>query len=340
MSLNCLKDYIGIAGCGAVTPPSGILINSMAGVSLSTLEKLSKEESNTFMAIWNDIQDRAIRRMQIEVQSRFSKRYKVQNIVRNYDFGLDKDTTQVTAASAQYRGIMIDDQYFLPKTNQNVQRSALMTYWIQDLKYYSTKVQAGTEIKIFDLVTGDTLLTKTFDAVIGWNTIKVNSYVDGWSIFIGVNSSTLDSVYKYAPATLQWYPVNVRGASLNIGSDVSTLSLGQNTFGLGGTMGVRCKFDPIVCANLDQFALPFSYLLAAELMFERTASDRINKYTVDKKQAEELKAHYDIKFDESLNQVCEYINLDMADSCLECNQTLTIKESPFFVRPINVNPYD
>ena len=117
------------------------------------------------------------------------------------------------------------------------------------------------------------------------------------------------------------------------GANASTLTYGVDSFGLGGVMGVRCKFDSIICSNLDQFALPFSYLLASELMMERVASDRINKYTIDKQQATELKAYYDNMFNDSIRLACDYIDLDLADSCLECDEILTVQESNFF--PIN-----
>ena len=330
MSLDCLVDYIGIQGCGVTTPPSGILINSMAGISLNSLEKLTKEESNTFLAIWNDIQTRSVRRMGLEVRSRFAKRYKISNIVKNYDFGADIDLTTTTAAAAAYRGIYLDDQYFLQTTQQNIKRSALLNYWVQTIRFYSPIIQAGTIIKVFDAYLSTVLDTITFNAVVGWNTIQVNSEYTAWSLFIGIDSTNITSYSKYMPSTLQIYPVNVRGATMVIGANTSTLVKAGDSFGMGGVMGVRCKFDSVVCDNLDQFALPFSYLLASELMMERIASDRINKYTVDKKQASELKAYYDNEFNASIDLACNYINLDLRDSCLECDEVLTVQESNFF----------
>src|SRR5690242_14725098 len=122
MSLSCLKDWLGIQGCGLPTPRSGFYINSMAGINLNTLEKLTKEESPTFLLLWNEIQDRAIRRMQLEVQSKFSKKYKIQNIRENFNLEKDYDSTQVTSASAQYRGLYIDSEYYL--NSLDVKRSS------------------------------------------------------------------------------------------------------------------------------------------------------------------------------------------------------------------------
>ena len=69
---------------------------------------------------------------------------------------------------------------------------------------------------------------------------------------------------------------------------------------------------------------------------ERIASDQINKYTVEKKQASELKAYYDNEFNTAIDQACNYIDLDLTDSCIQCDEVLTVQESNFF--PIH-NPY-
>lgn len=305
-----------------------MLITSFAGVTINSIEKLSKDEAPTFVSIFNEVKTRAERRLSLEIKSRFNKRYKIANVKGSFDFGADYDSTagKITTASAQYRGLLIDDQYFLPTTNQEVKRSSLMSYWIQSLTYYSPIVQVGSVIKIFDVALSSVLDTITFSAAIGWNTIAVNKSYDAWSVFIGVDSTAFNSVYKYVPSTTQRYPVNIRGGAMSIGANTSAISTGNNSFGLGGVFGVRCKFDSIICNNIDEFILPYGYLCVSELMQERLSSDRINKYTVDKKQAEELKAYYDDMFNTSIDQACDSINLDLNDECLECNEQITVRE--------------
>ena len=327
----CLKDTIGIKWCGGSSNPSaGFFINSMAGITIKMMEKLTTEEANTFALVWSDIQDRAIRRMQLSIQSEFQERYRIANIQKSYNLEKDIDTTTTTAAAPQYRGIYVDDNYLID--NDEVKFSALQNHWVQVLYFYSPINQANSVIKIFDYDLNTTLDTFTQDFVIGWNTIQVNRSYTAYKLFIGVDSTNFNSVNKLLPSTTQIYPVNVRGGSFTIGSNISTLSISTNTFGLSGIFSVKCKYDSIICNNIDLFSIPYSNVCASELMLERIASTRWNFITTTQKQAEELKAHYDLEFENSVKLACNGIDLDMNDICLECNEGLQVKESPFFTR--------
>lgn len=327
----CLKDTIGIRWCGGSTSPaSNFYINSMAGITIKMMEKLTTEEANTFPLFWSDIQDRAIRRMQLAIQGQFQERYRIANIQKSYNLEKDIDTTVVTTAAPEYRGIYVDDNYYI--IDDEVKFSALQNHWVQTLYFYSPIVQANSVIKIFDFDLNTTLDTFTQDFVIGWNTIQVNKSYTAYKLFIGVDSTNFNSVDKILPSTTQIYPVNVRGGSFTIGANISTLVIGQNTFGLSGIFSVKCKYDSIICDNIDLFATPYSYLCASELMLERIASSRWNMFTVTQKQAEELKAHYDVEFEKSIELACNGIDLDMNDICLSCNEGLQVKEAPFFQR--------
>lgn len=322
---------MGIRWCGGDTnPSSGFYINSLAGVTIKMMEKLTTEEANTFPLLWSDVQDRALRRLQLAIQGKggFGGRYRISNIQRSYNLEKDVDTATTTAAAAEYRGIYIDDNYFI--TDENIKRSALQNHYVQVLYFYSPIVQANSVIKIFDYDLNTTLDTFTQNFVIGWNTINVHSSYDAYKLFIGVDSTNFNSVTKTLPSTVRQFPVNVEGGYFTIGSDISTLVKGTNSFGLSGIFSVKCKYDNIVCNNLDLFTTPYSYLCASELMLERIASTRWNFITATQKQAEELKAHYDVEFENALKLACDGIDLDMDDVCLDCGESLQVKESPFF----------
>ncbi len=301
----------------------------MAGVTIKMMEKLTTEEANTFPLFWQDIQTRAIRRMQMASQLEFQERYRIANIQKSYNLEKDIDATITTPAAAEYRGIYVDDNFYV--IDNEVKFSALQNHWVQTLFFYSPIVQANSVIKIFDYDLNTVLDTFTQDFVIGWNTIQVNRSYQAYKIFMGVDSTNFNSVTKILPSTTQIFPVNVRGASMTIGADTSTLDIGQNTFGLSGIFSVKCKYDNIICNNLDLFAIPYSNFCASELMLERMASSRWNMFTVTQKQAEELKAHYDLEAESSMKLACNGIDLDMSDICLECNEGLQLKESPFYV---------
>lgn len=337
--MNCLRDVIGIQWCGGDTAPaSGFYINSMAGITIKMMEKLTVDEANTFALVWDNIQGRAIRRFQLAIQNEFQKRYRIANIQKSYDLEKDIDTTTVTAAAAQWRGIYVDDNYFI---EDNIMKfSALQNHWVQTLYFYSPIVQANSVIRIFDFDLNTTLDTFTQNFVIGWNTIQVNRSYTAYKLFIGVDSNNFNSVDKLIPPSTQLFPVNVRGGSFTIGANISTLVIGDNTFGLSGIFSVKCKYDSIICNNLDLFSTPFSYVCASELMLERLASNRWNFITTSTKQAEEMKAYYDAEAEKAITLACNGIDLDMNDICLDCNEGLQVKDAPFYFRYNDIHYYN
>lgn len=60
--MNCLKDYVGIRGY-TVTPASGQFINQLPGISLKSIQSIANSEQVTALAVWNDVQERAWRRI-------------------------------------------------------------------------------------------------------------------------------------------------------------------------------------------------------------------------------------------------------------------------------------
>ena len=54
-------------------------------------------------------------------------------------------------------------------------------------------------------------------------------------------------------------------------------------------------------------------------MIERIYSERLNSYTtIGKKQAEELRDHFELQFESSLNDTIEGIQLEDDDCCFTC----------------------
>ena len=59
-------------------------------------------------------------------------------------------------------------------------------------------------------------------------------------------------------------------------------------------------------------------------------SDRINKWTVNREQASELKAFYDAEFGRIMDMTISGLTLDSSDICIECNNIIQVKSSPLF----------
>lgn len=70
--MNCLKNFIQIEGCTApaynyevedvAQPPSGLFINRDLPISLEEIDKIADSEQETFLGLWDELQDRAIKK--------------------------------------------------------------------------------------------------------------------------------------------------------------------------------------------------------------------------------------------------------------------------------------
>ena len=99
-------------------------------------------------------------------------------------------------------------------------------------------------------------------------------------------------------------------------------------------MGIRglpvvCKLDALACSMPELFDLPCGTWHGSELMMERLSSDRINKWTVNREQASELKAFYDdAEFGRIIDMTIGGPTLDSSDICIECNNIIQVKSNP------------
>lgn len=289
---------------------------------------LTTEEKPTYLNVWDDIQLRASKRFQADVYGILNRRWKIQNIIDSIDLGRKVINTP-TVAAAEYRGFEKDLDYGYD--NELIKKSALQAHYIQTLSYYSPIVQAGTVIKVFDKDLQTEIDSFTFSAAIGWNVIQVNTHYYPRRIFIGVNSTNLNSLTLNIPSTAQWNSADtIQGAKMTI-NDFTSYVTGDNTFGLSGVIGTRCKWDSLICGNLDVFAESFWYCLGSEAMVEALTTNRVNFVTSDRKRSEYLKTQvYDARYDQALEQAALNIDLSQSDACIDCNEVLTVKEAGAF----------
>lgn len=322
--MDCLVNTIGLAGCGTVSPVSGLLVNSLAGINLESIEKLADSDQKTYVNVWNDVQSRASKRFAVDVRALFNKRFKLQTITSSIDLGNIIDTTSTTAAAASYRGLVFDLDYGLDIYHKN---SALQSHYLQVLKFYAAGAYGATTIKVYDVDTGNEIDSMSATLVAGWNTIQVNEYYSQRRIFVAVNSTAITSVELEVRNSCDDCNVNIQGGSMTIGADISTLVKGNNSFGLSAVYGVHCKIDPVVCNNLSAFYQPWWYCLGSELQTEALFSPRTNHKTLDREKGKELKQYFDVQYEQALELAVDGINLDVDDYCLVCNDTYQIVES-------------
>lgn len=330
--MQCLRDTIGILGCHAPEPSTGQYVNDLPGITSFMVSKIADKEQVTYLGVWNNVQDRALKKFNSAVIAAFknSKKLKIKTIAQTIDIGRIIDDSTPLAASAQYRGIAIE---LIPDGNAFALQSSLQVIYVASIAVYSPGVFANFPFKVFDLQTGAVLETITEDLVAGWNTIAVGSSYDALRIFISYDATAFESVTltipAYAPGACQNGCDTVYGygnctASINGAvsadlADPTVISKGSDTYGLSAIFSIQCRYDWLICNNLDQFILPWQYLLGAELMTERIFSDRENRFTnIDLEKARELRTEFEAGFKTELDLAISGIDISEHDCCIEC----------------------
>jgi hypothetical protein len=331
MSLNCLIDHIGIEGCGGEVPVSNLYINRLPGIELKALDKIATQDQVNFSGVWNDIQERSVRRFRNEAIKMFKKRYKLKTITQSVDIERKIDTTSTTAAAAEYRGYTLE----LNREESDFVASNLQSQYIQTLPLYLPGA-LNTTVKIYDLDTETQLFSLVVTGASGWNIVRVDETFTARRLYVVYDATLINSVEQdieklkqavlygndgpYLCYSYSNLNVEIRGASSTI-ADKFNITYGNDTFGLSGLFSITCSFDALICNNLSVFETPLWYLEAAEFCFERQFTSRLNEYTTfGKDKAKELRDEYEERFMSELETVIEGIDLDLKDSCLQCNE--------------------
>lgn len=341
--MTCLENYIGILGCNAPEPESGIYINSLPGITTFLANQIKSNEQATFLELWDDVQARALLKFNSSVISLFKreKKYRIKTIAQMVDLGRRIDDSSPLAASAQYRGVTIELRF--PSTNTWIE-SSLQVIYVQEVNLWSEAVETAAVIKVFDLDSGATLDTFTQDLAIGWNKIRIATSYESTRIFIGYDASSIDSVALSIPQSFVQscqgcvdyiYGHNectaaVNGAATNDLSDPTAYSSGTNTYGLSPVISIQCRYDWIVCGNKELFLIAWQNLLGAELLSFLIHSNRINGITqpLGKTDAIAYRDELLTEFDKELAIAVNGIDISQYDCCIECVAPL---QKPYLV---------
>lgn len=333
--MDCLKNYIGINGCNTQTPESGLYINSLPGISLKSIEALADEDQKNYLGVFNDIDLRASKKIDIEVASVFAKKYKKKSINQTIDLTTYIDRDVNVDASAKYKGFCITAASELGYVKSQYQQ-----IYISTLRIYLKA--AGTYIlKVFNLDTSEELYTYTGTGSIGWNTVKVSTSFTARRLFCCYNATEInsyslpikDSVNEWNTTCCSYYYGLSCGASLTgIIADLDDVSsyteIYGEAYGISGVWSLQCSFDNIICNNKPIFATAYLYLLGSELMVERLSSDRINRFTtIDLEKAQQNLEYFIQCYTKELEIAIDGIELDINDACIECNANYKTVES-------------
>lgn len=297
-------------------------------MSLESIDAIAESEQLDYVGVWNDVQKNAELKLMTLFTSKMAERYKLRNPTQSIDLGKDLTTT-TTASASEYRGVIFDlNAYNLMPSIYHY--SALQSHYVQSIGIYSDAIVNDVDIQFQDAATGEELKSLTADLVVGWNTVAVNTSFTCDALAIGYDSSSINSKGLEVPSPYQWNTnctASIKGVKWDISEDSTTADKGNDTFGMTAVYGVRCKFDNAICNNKDIFYLPYAYLCAIELTVMRQFSPRINRWTLQKDEAENLRLHYEKEFETLFETTCNSIELSDADCCIECNAPVRVIEA-------------
>lgn len=338
--MDCLKNHIGVLGCGTTPSNSNTYINQLPGVNVSVMASIADTEQETFLNVFRDIEKRAIDKLSVVVTKLLSNRYKLKTFTGYFDLKKIKfDLINTTPQSASYKGL----QFKLSNLDYHT-ISDFQSIFIDKVGIYLKQITTNPfDIKIVNGVTGEVLFTKTVpvtEQIVGYNTFncglktntnKLNILVDTTEIETVTTNELMELNGGYCGCSdylfngCNGYFTGIQTTDLTSTTNVSEV---QNTFGVYATVKVGCNYDSVICANKDSLTYPLLYLMGAELMIETIFSNRINRYTTtDKEQAKELRDYFLSEFDKSIELVIQGLNVSTSDCCIECNQNFQYKES-------------
>ena len=332
--MSCMRGWVALNGCGnTTTPGSGLYINSQPGISFKQLYALSDDEQKTVWGVWDDVEKRTDMAFFLSLNAQMSKRQRMLNPKHVYNLSRKLEGTVYAAGAVQSAGFTI-------KMNKGLEDYPVSRFAVircQSLSYYCHAADAGAEatVKIYDLISGDTLFEDEVELTEGWNEIPVNEVFhnnfsdNSTSLFACIEAASLKTTGKEVDTyyTVSDNALVFQGATSSLTDTITDddVTEGSNSYGLTGIFSSECSWEALVCHNKGLFTAPWIYLLTVECLNEQLNSDRWNAYTTTKRErAMENRDAYQIKFDDALKQVCDSVDFSLSDACLECNEPYTL----------------
>lgn len=335
--MNCLLDYIGISGCEV--SGSELLINSLPAISLASINGLTSIEQSTYIDIWNNVQQRALKRYTNDITRLLSKRYRLKQVKKQIDFGSLTETGINT--EVEYQGLYFDFRTY----NDYLTVSNLAKLYVQNIRYYGTAGSVGdvATIEIIQVhnesnLAQEVVYSTTHTTTAGWNTVTVEQGFDINNYIISVRglTETAKMPVQNSWSTLLYSCFNgrcfdvcpplVKAAIATTSGNNIVITTGQDSYGVTGSFSIVCSYENVVCNNKALFGNPLWYLCGVEMMVERMHSDKLNQWTLNDEKAQSLHDYYLQQYNEQLDTLIQGITLDLTDSCIECNQQYRMVE--------------
>jgi len=334
---NCFDAHIGLKGCSTVIPTSGLYVNSLPGISTELVDKIATADQVSYRGVWKDIL--AISKTQLlnDLVNGLSEQINFHQIVYQTKRPRPSRTKETIPAFAEYRGVFIQ----APESRYSQIR-------IKNLFVYSAAlIDALVTVKTWNVWDGSEINSQDITLSPGFNEIALNLDIDlkfsENTVFIGVDSSILDTIYFLQEAPDYWnfwddecpyyqgqlwsnQLLLIQPASMSVADtpDYSTVVRQGRPAGVWVQAEVICSSELFLCENITAFTTAILYLLGHNLLLYKIASPRQNFFTYWKESiTEQLLVDYKQKYKSNLKRSLAAVPKDGAGFCFDCENTRT-----------------
>lgn len=316
----CLKDYVGIRGCGA-EPESKKYINQLPGMSTELIDNIASKDQITYAGVWSDIQEMAYMQFKSDLVNYILTE-------RNYEYvetfyqtrNVAKYTSGPILEGLNYRGIHV-----------KMPDSKYSELFVKSIQLISKNI-VTSKIIVIDLNNNEKIDEIEVDLIIGLNEILIDkryySKFQTLNLFIGIqeNFETVevkpeyyfmtsdcecshtfneDSEYRYYPATF----------------DLTTNILNEIGAGQGFALDaeINCSIDKYICDFKQKLLTSWMLFLAYYTLFYKLGSPRINMFTTSNLEGTKfLRDEFNYKYKQQMKNVVRSLPLD--NLCLSCGE--------------------
>ncbi|MES2731723.1 MAG: hypothetical protein V4714_08245 [Bacteroidota bacterium] len=330
---DCFTSYIGLKGCGAVAPTSGLYINSLPGISTELADKIANADQVSFAGVWSDVQTIAKGQILNDIVNGLSEKINFHEVAYQTKRPRPSRTKETIPASADYRGVLIE----APESRYSQIR-------IKSLFVFSATA-GSVSLKAWNIWDGSEVLAQTVTLVVGLNEVPLDLEIDlsfsENSVFIGLDCSATDTIYFLQQEDDFWnfwdgecpymgsyssQPLRIDAASMALTDlpDYSTITRTSKPLGVWVTAEVVCSSELYLCENLHHFKTAILNLLGWQLLMFKLGSNRINFFTITREDVtEKLMSTFKADYESNIKRTLAAIPIEGSGFCFDCDGVQT-----------------
>jgi hypothetical protein len=345
--MNCLQNYIGLQGCTADAPLSGLYINDYPGMSSELMEKIATPEQASYIGMWNSAQAVGYVRIKRDIQLALFQSAEAQ--LDQVLFQTSKNFVQ------QWQQIQtVPQEAILKGAFVSIQGSKYLSLRIKQLFVYNAGATTVTACPwyIYQTQDGSILDQGTYDLAPGMNYIPVNNefYSDfdkinimaavdctnlstttGMFVDWGWNQMDLECATRFSYLWRNGWSIFPVTAPLGYGFGDSW-SQDNSQSGVYMDAQLLCSLDSFICQQKEFLIDAWANLLCYQILWAKVASPRANYFSQGNREfTERAMATFLDGYNQSLAIWARQLNLRGEGLCFNCDNAGLIQQG--FVRP-------